>query len=141
MKSILLCLAATLALPLAAQAAPETTYFSSSHISTQVRTSGPDMSRQSSSSLLYTDSAGRLTQFDMVWEEGVMTLTIRQDGAVAWRRAWDEPTSSFSVTRREEQGRIYFLITAGERHLVAEQTADGAWEVRPAGQNRQTVPL
>ena len=96
---------------------------------------------RSSSSLLYTDGAGRLTVFSMDMEDGVMTITIRQDGAVVCRRSYPVTSADFAVERREGNGRVYFLITAGDRTLVAEPDRTGAWTIRPAGEDARAVPL
>ena len=138
MKSAALILAGLLLLP-AAASAESTAFFSSSawHLS---GTEAAVTSR-SSSSLLYTDGTGRLTAFSMELEDGVMTRTIRQDGAVVCRRAYPVSSGDFAVSRREDNGRVYFLITAGERHLIAEPDRSGLWSIRPAGEEPAAVPL
>ena len=144
MKILCLCLTAALLCTLSASAAQREnrTFFSSAaRHSSFVSSESRGGRHHSTSSLLYTDGAGRLTAFDMKWEAGVITITIRQDGAVAWRRSWPQENASFSVSRREENGRVYFLITAGDRILTAEPDGTGAWDVRSAGENRQAVPL
>ena len=70
-----------------------------------------------------------------------MTLTIRQDGAVVCRRAYPVSSGDFAVSRREDNGRVYFLITAGERRLIAEPDRSGLWSIRPAGEEPAAVPL
>lgn len=95
----------------------------------------------SRASLLYTDGAGRLTEFSSETEEQVVTVTIRQDGAVVWQRSFPEGNGRFSVSRREEGGAVTFLMDIGGRLYEAAPSAKGDWEVRPAGSRPQAVPL
>lgn len=143
MKTLCLCLTAALFCTLSASAAEKEpgVFRTSSWHSSVISSESRGGRHHSTSSLLYTDGAGRLTAFDMKWEAGIITITIRQDGAVVWHRAWTEENAAFSVSRREENGRVYFLITAGDRILTAEPDSTGAWDVRPAGKNPQAVPL
>lgn len=146
MKMKYLLLAAFL-LPLAGGA--EAAYTSASvisasaHFASYVNGTGErnvTTSSSARSSLLYTDAAGRLTLFEAETEAGIMTLTIRQDGAVAFRRAYPVQSNTFAVRKYEGAGRVYFLITAGEERLIAEAAADGGWDVHPAEESR-AVPL
>lgn len=145
MKSILmLCTAAALAAGVSAAAAEPSSFIStaawrSSYASPSQ--AAPSFRSRSASSLLYTDGAGRLTSFDMTAEDGVMTVTIRQDGAVVWRRSYAVQSADFAVSRRDGGGRVYFLITAGGHLLRAEPDASGAWDVRPAGEDARVIPL
>lgn len=147
MKSTALFLAAALfAAPVSAETpAAETSFFSTASWSASSFTSSgaaPVMRSRSASSLLYTDGAGRLTAFSMEMEDQVMTITIRQDGAVVARRSFPADSDDFSVSRREGAGRVYFLITAGTRTLVAEPDSSGLWTIRPAEDDPSAaVPL
>lgn len=144
MKSFLmLCLAAALASGASAAPAETASFISTAAWRSSYASSnaGPSVRSRSASSLLYTDGVGRLTSFDMTAEDGVMTVTIRQDGAVVWRRSYPVQSADFAVSRRESTGRVYFLITAGEHLLRAEPDAAGAWDVRPAGEDGRVIPL
>lgn len=102
---------------------------------------GAYASGSGSASLLYTDGTGRLTAFDMESEKNSASVTIRQDGAVVWRRSFPAGDGSFSVSRRENNGRVYFLMNIGGRRYEAEPDQSGAWIVRPAGSDAKAVPL
>lgn len=130
MKPSLASLLAALLLlvPISGTASAESASISTMSYHTFSNTASVGNSR-SASSLFYTDSAGRLTNFEMESESGVMTLTIRQDGAVMWSRSFPEETIHFSVSRRESNGEVCFLITAGARHLRAAPSQDGLWQV------------
>lgn len=94
-----------------------------------------------SATLLYTDGAGRLTEFSADTEEKVVTVTIRQDGAVMWRRSFPAGQEGFSVSRIESNGEVYFLMHVGGRAYKAAPDSKGEWDVRPAGREKQAVPL
>lgn len=138
----LFALTALLALPVGSHAAstqpPVISTMSFQTVSTM--TSG-SMQDESTSSFIYTDGTGRLTNFEVKANGGVMTLTIRQDGAIMWSRAFKTRGTNFSVSRRESLGRVYFYITAGSRHFEAEPNEKGEWDVTPVGKGRRVVPL
>ncbi len=134
----LILTAALLAAPAsAAPAAENMSFISTAAWHSSYISAGGQAARESrsSSSLLYTDGAGRLTAFSMDMEDGVMTITIRQDGAVVCRRAYPVSSADFAVERREGNGRVYFLITAGDRTLAAEPDRTGRWNIRPADED------
>ena len=134
-------LALLLVLPFGSMAAElQSSYISTMSYQTVSSTSSPREST-SASSLYYTDGAGRLTNFEMQTEDGVMTLTIRQDGAVVWSRAFKTDDTHFAVSRRESLGRVYFYITAGSRHFEAQPNEKGEWDVTPVGKEKRVVPL
>lgn len=144
MKSFLMfCAAAALAAGACAAPAETASFISTAAWRSSYASSdaGPSVQSRSASSLLYTDGAGRLTSFAMEAEDGVMTVTIRQDGAVVWRRSYAVQSADFAVSRRDGGGRVYFLITAGGHLLRAEPDASGAWDVRPAGEDDRVIPL
>lgn len=114
--------------PISGPASAESASISAMSYHTLSNTASVGNSR-SASSLFYTDGAGRLTNFEMESESGVMTLTIRQDGAVMWSRSFPEETVHFSVSRQESNGEVCFLITAGARRLRAAPSQDGLWQV------------
>ncbi len=127
-------------MPFAASAAAAPSYISTSSY-TVMSASTADAETSTSSSLYYTDGAGRLTNFEMTSDKGQMTLCIRQDGAVVWSRTFAEKSTTFSVSRRDELGRVYFLITAGTRHFTAEPNEKGEWTVLPVGANQRIAAL
>lgn len=150
MKMKYLLLAALLASLAGGSEAANTMYTSASVISTSahfasyVNGTGERTVTASSSarsSLLFTDAAGRLTLFEAETEAGVMTLTIRTDGAVAFRRAYPVETNTFAVSKYESNGRLCFLVTAGEHRLIAESAQDGTWDVHPAEEEQKIIPL
>lgn len=94
-----------------------------------------------SATLLYTDGAGRLTEFSADTEEKVVTVTIRQDGAVMWRRSFPAGQGGFSVSRIEANGEVYFLMHVGGRAYKAAPDSKGEWDVRPAAQEKRAAPL
>lgn len=127
-------------MPFAVSAAPgEVSYISTSSY-TVMSASAPGKA-STSSSLYYTDGAGRLTNFEMAADKGQMTISIRQDGAVVWSRTFAEKDTTFSVSRRESLGRVYFLITAGTRRFTAEPNEKGEWTVLPLGADQRVAAL
>lgn len=131
-------------LPLAALLAMGSVSAANTYISTtsySVMSASSTSAAATESSLFYTDGAGRLTNFEMTADKGTMTLRIRQDGAVVWSRTFAEKNTAFAVSRREENGRVYFLITAGTRHFTAEPNQKGEWTVLPVGEGQRAVAL
>ncbi len=130
----LLISAAALALPLCSEAAQPVISSSSYSTFSSSAASGR-------ASLLYTDGTGRLTEFSADTEQKVLTVTIRQDGAVMWRRSFPAGQEGFSVSRIESNGEVYFLMHVGGRAYKAAPDSKGEWDVRPAGREKQAVPL
>lgn len=126
--------AAAFALPLCADAAQPVISSSSYSTFSSSAASGR-------ASLLYTDGTGRLTEFSADTEQKVITVTIRQDGAVMWRRSFPAGNQGFSVSRIDSNGEVYFLMNIGGRSYKAAPGQSGEWDVRPAEKEKQAVPL
>lgn len=85
---------------------------------------------ESESTLFFNDGFGRMTEFDMVSENQVMTLTIRQNMRIVWKGSCHVKDNAFSVARRESNGQVYFLITMGEHRYRGDITRDDRWELK-----------
>ncbi len=130
----LLISAAALALPLCSEASQPVISSTSYSMFSTSSTSGR-------ASLLYTDGTGRLTEFSADTEKDVITVTIRQDGAVMWRRSFPAGEGGFSVSRIDSNGEVYFLMDIGGRSYKAAPGRSGEWDVRPIEKEKEAVPL
>ena len=92
-------------------------------------------------SLFYTDGTGRLTEFSADTEKDGITVTIRQDGAVMWRRCFPAGEGGFSVSRIDSNGKVYFLMNIGGRYYKAAPGQSGEWNVHPVEKEKTAVPL
>ena len=93
---------------------------------------------ESESTLYFNDGFGRMTEFHMVSDNHVMTVTIRQNMRIVWKGSCHVKNDDFSVVRREGEGHIYFLITMGEHTYRGEITRDDSWDEQEV---RKTLPV
>ena len=93
---------------------------------------------ESESTLYFNDGFGRMTEFHMVSDNHVMTVTIRQNMRIVWKGSCHVKNDDFSVVRREGEGHIYFLITMGEHTYRGEITRDDSWDVQEV---RTSLPV
>lgn len=123
---------ALLAAPFAISTASSEESFHMSSVTSFSSYRTPDTTSSSQASFYYNDGNGEPTAFDMTSEKGRMTVSIRQHGALVWSRTFETKSSLFSVSRQSEDGRTWFLITAGDQTFRVEPDARGEWTARMA---------
>lgn len=99
-------------------------------------------SASSSASFFYNDGEGRMTIFEMKRQNTLMTVKVRQFGAIIWEKEFTSESSRFTVSRHSENGRTWFTLTVGNQQFDLEPDARGLWHarsVRPSGTS--PVPL
>ena len=87
------------------------------------------MSSESSSSFFFNDSMDRLTYFEVTAKGNIMTLTIRQNMNIVWKKSYTVKNNHFSVKRIDSNGHISFRIVVGEHILSGVINKDDKWVV------------
>lgn len=92
----------------------------------------PSSADSSSASFFYNDGEGRMTIFEMRRQNTLMTVTVRQFGAVVWEKEFTSDSNRFAVSRHADNGRTWFTITVGDQQFDLEPDEKGLWHARPA---------